>query len=320
MGGKKMIKVENVTKRYGDNLAVDNVSFEVKKGEVVGFLGRNGAGKSTTMNIITGYISSSEGSASIDGHDILAEPLEVKKRIGYLPELPPLYMDMVVDEYLNFCCDIKRVSKDKRKGHLNDVCDLVGISHMRKRLCKNLSKGYKQRVGLAQALIGNPEVLILDEPTVGLDPRQIIEIRNLIKDLGKNHTVILSSHILHEVADVCERVIIIDKGKIVAKATLQNLANSVNEISRITVRISDSNKSIRKTIHDIVGVSYVEELGVREPNSMDYIIECEKNTDIRKPLFNSMAKIGKPILMLKPMDVTLEDIFLQLTTEEMGGK
>jgi ABC-2 type transport system ATP-binding protein len=315
-----MIKVENVTKRYGDNLAVDNVSFEVKKGEVVGFLGRNGAGKTTTMNIITGYISSSEGSASIDGHDILAEPLEVKKRIGYLPELPPLYMDMVVDEYLNFCCDIKKVSKEKRKGHLNDVCDLVGISHMRKRLCKNLSKGYKQRVGLAQALIGNPEVLILDEPTVGLDPRQIIEIRNLIKDLGKNHTVILSSHILHEVADVCERVIIIDKGKIVAKDTLQNLANSVNEISRMTVRIADSNKSIRKIIHDIVGVSYVEELGTRESNSKDYIIECEKNADIRRALFNNMAKIGKPILMLKPMDVTLEDIFLQLTTEEMGCK
>lgn len=315
-----MIKVENITKRYGDNLAVDNVSFEVKKGEVVGFLGRNGAGKTTTMNIITGYISSSEGSASIDGHDILAEPLEVKKRIGYLPELPPLYMDMVVDEYLNFCCDIKKISKDKRKGHLSDVCDLVGISHMRKRLCKNLSKGYKQRVGLAQALIGNPEVLILDEPTVGLDPRQIIEIRNLIKDLGKKHTVILSSHILHEVADVCERVIIIDKGKIVAKDTLQNLANSVNEISRMSVRIADSNKSIRKTIHDIVGVSYVEELGSREPNSMDYIIECEKNCDIRRTLFNTMSKIGKPILMLKPMDVTLEDIFLQLTTEETEVK
>lgn len=315
-----MIKVENITKRYGDNLAVDNVSFEVKKGEVVGFLGRNGAGKTTTMNIITGYISSSEGSASIDGHDILAEPLEVKKRIGYLPELPPLYMDMVVDEYLNFCCDIKKISKDKRKGHLSDVCDLVGISHMRKRLCKNLSKGYKQRVGLAQALIGNPEVLILDEPTVGLDPRQIIEIRNLIKDLGKKHTVILSSHILHEVADVCERVIIIDKGKIVAKDTLQNLANSVNEISRMSVRIADSNKSIRKTIHDIVGVSYVEELGSREPNSMDYIIECEKNSDIRRTLFNTMSKMGKPILMLKPMDVTLEDIFLQLTTEETEVK
>lgn len=315
-----MIKVEKVTKYFGENLAVDNVSFEIKKGEVVGFLGRNGAGKTTTMNIITGYISSSEGSASVDGHDILVEPLEVKKRIGYLPELPPLYLDMIVDEYLNFCCDIKKIAKNKREGHLADVCDLVGISHMRKRLCKNLSKGYRQRVGLAQALIGNPEVLILDEPTVGLDPRQIIEIRNLIKDLGKSHTVILSSHILHEVADVCERVIIIDKGKIVAEDTLENLANSVNEISRMTVRIATSEKSIRKTIQNIIGVSYVEELGIRETDSMDYIIECKKNVDIRRDLFNTMAKLGKPILMLKPMDVTLEDIFLQLTTEDEGGK
>ncbi|MCK5128841.1 MAG: ATP-binding cassette domain-containing protein [Clostridiales bacterium] len=315
-----MIKVENITKRFGENLAVDNVSFEVKKGEVVGFLGRNGAGKTTTMNIITGYISSSEGNASVDGHDILVEPLEVKKKIGYLPEQPPLYLDMVVDEYLNFCCDIKKISKDKRKSHLVDVCDLVGISHMRKRLCKNLSKGYRQRVGLAQALIGNPEVLILDEPTVGLDPRQIIEIRNLIKDLGKSHTVILSSHILHEVADVCERVIIIDQGKIVAKDTLENLANSVNEISRMTVRIADGNKSTRKVINDIPGVSYVEELGSREENSMDYIIECEKKSDIRRALFNKMASSGKPILMSKPMDVTLEDIFLQLTTEDGEAK
>lgn len=316
MGGKKMIKVENVTKRFGENLAVDNISFEVRKGEVVGFLGRNGAGKTTTMNIITGYISSTEGAASVDGYDILEQPLEVKKKIGYLPEHPPLYLDMIVDEYLNFCCDIKKVGRDKRKGHLADVCDLVGISHMRKRLCKNLSKGYRQRVGLAQTLIGNPEVLILDEPTVGLDPRQIIEIRNLIKDLGKSHTVILSSHILHEVADVCERVIIIDKGKIVAKDTLENLANSVNEISRMTLRIADNNKSVRKAIHDIAGVSYVEELGIKEPDTMDYLLECEKNSDIRRMLFNTMAKIGKPILMLKPMEVTLEDIFLQLTTED----
>ncbi len=311
-----MIKVEHVTKRYGDNLAVDDISFEIQKGEVVGFLGRNGAGKSTTMNIITGYISSSGGTASIAGYDILEDPLEVKKHIGYLPEQPPIYMDMVVDEYLNFCCDIKNVSKDKRKGHLADVCDLVGISHMRKRLCKNLSKGYKQRVGLAQALIGNPEVLILDEPTVGLDPRQIIEIRNLIKDLGKSHTVILSSHILHEVADVCERVIIIDKGKIVAKDTLENLASSVNEIKRMTVRIAGGNSSVRKAIREINGVSFVDELGVREAESVDYVIESEKNADVRRALFNTMARMGNPILMMRPMDVTLEDIFLQLTTED----
>jgi len=314
-----MIKVEHVTKRFGENLAVDDITFEVKKGEVVGFLGRNGAGKTTTMNIITGYISSSEGSASVGGHDILEEPLEVKRHIGYLPEHPPIYLEMVVDEYLNFCCDIKKVGKDKRKGHLADVCDLVGISHMRKRLCKNLSKGYRQRVGLAQALIGNPEVLILDEPTVGLDPRQIIEIRNLIKDLGKSHTVILSSHILHEVADVCERVIIIDRGKIVAKDTLENLARSVNEIARMSVRIAGAGNSVRKAIRDMPGVSYVEELGVREAESVDYIIETEKDSDIRRTLFNTMARMGNPILMIRPMDVTLEDIFLQLTTEDKEG-
>ncbi len=313
-----MIKVEHVTKRYGENLAVDDISFEIKRGEVVGFLGRNGAGKSTTMNIITGYISSSGGTAKIADHDILEEPLEVKKHIGYLPEQPPIYLDMVVEEYLNFCCDIKNVSKEKRKGHLADVCDLVGISHMRKRLCKNLSKGYRQRVGLAQALIGNPEVLILDEPTVGLDPRQIIEIRNLIKDLGKSHTVILSSHILHEVADVCERVIIIDKGKIVAKDTLENLASSVNEIKRMSVRIAGANSSVRKAIREISGVSFVDELGVREADSVDYIIESEKNADVRRSLFNTMARLGNPILMMRPMDVTLEDIFLQLTTEDGG--
>ena len=313
-----MIKVEHVTKRYGENLAVDDISFEIKRGEVVGFLGRNGAGKSTTMNIITGYISSSGGTAKIADHDILEEPLEVKKHIGYLPEQPPIYLDMVVEEYLNFCCDIKNVSKEKRKGHLADVCDLVGISHMRKRLCKNLSKGYRQRVGLAQALIGNPEVLILDEPTVGLDPRQIIEIRNLIKDLGKSHTVILSSHILHEVADVCERVIIIDKGKIVAKDTLENLASSVNEIKRMSVRIAGANPSVRKAIREISGVSFVDELGVREADSVDYIIESEKNADVRRSLFNTMARLGNPILMMRPMDVTLEDIFLQLTTEDGG--
>lgn len=311
-----MIKVENMTKKYGNKLAVDNVSFEVKRGEIVGFLGRNGAGKSTTMNVITGYISSSQGSASIDGYDILANPHEVKKRIGYLPEHPPIYYDMTVNEYLFFCANIKDVIKSKQKSHIADVCDLVGISDMRKRLCKNLSKGYRQRVGLAQSLIGNPDVLILDEPTVGLDPRQIIEIRQLIKDLGRSHTVILSSHILNEVAEVCERVIIIDRGKIVAQDTLANLAHSVNEISRMTVRIANGDKTVRKAIHDINGVTYVESMGVKESDSIDYIIETTQGSDIRRIMFNTMAKMGRPILMLKPMDVTLEDIFLQVTTDE----
>lgn len=311
-----MIKVENVTKKYGDKYAVKDVSFKVKEGEIVGFLGRNGAGKTTTMNIITGYISSTAGTAQVDGYDILKDPLQVKKRIGYLPEKPPIYFSMTVNEYLRFCCDIKGVDRKKQSPHIQDICELVGIPHMRKRLIKNLSKGYKQRVGLAQSLIGNPPVLILDEPTVGLDPRQIIEIRQLIKDLGRSHTIILSSHILHEVADVCERVIIIDKGKIVAKDTLENLARDVKSITRMTVRVSDGNNDVRKAIHDLHGVKYVESMGVKEMGSVDYLIECEKDTDIRRELFTMLSRMGKPILMLRPMDVTLEDIFLEVTTED----
>lgn len=311
-----MIKVDNVTKKYGDKFAVKDVSFEVKEGEIVGFLGRNGAGKTTTMNIITGYISSTAGTASVDGYDILKDPLQVKKRIGYLPEKPPIYFNMTVNEYLRFCCDIKGVDRRKQSPHIQDICELVGIPHMRKRLIKNLSKGYKQRVGLAQSLIGNPQVLILDEPTVGLDPRQIIEIRQLIKDLGRSHTIILSSHILHEVADVCQRVIIIDKGKIVAKDTLENLARDVKSITRMTVRVSDGNNDVRKSIHDMHGVKYVESLGVKEMGSVDYLVECEKDTDIRRDLFNLLSRMGKPILMLRPMDISLEDIFLEVTTED----
>src|SRR5690606_21090873 len=216
IGGRVLIQVENLTKKYGDHLAVDNISFAVEKGEILGFLGPNGAGKSTVMNIITGYISATDGTVKVDGYDILEEPEKVKSRIGYLPELPPLYGDMTVIEYLNFVSDIKGVGKEERQEDIKQVMDLVGIDNVKGRLINNLSKGYRQRVGLAQAILGNPEVLILDEPTVGLDPKQIIEIRNLIKDLGKEHTVILSSHILPEVSAVCDRVIIIDKGKIVA--------------------------------------------------------------------------------------------------------
>ncbi len=311
-----MIKVENVTKRYGNKIAVDDVTFEVQKGEIVGFLGRNGAGKSTTMNIITGYISSTAGSASVDGYDILKSPLEVKKRIGYLPEQPPLYMDMTVREYLSFVSDIKHVPSAKKTAHIGDVCDLVGIADMRGRLIRNLSKGYKQRVGLAQALIGNPEVLILDEPTVGLDPRQIIEIRKLIKDLGKDHTVILSSHILPEVADVCERVIIIDKGRIVAQDTLENLSSNVNEITRLTLRIQGEEGNVRKTLREVRGVRYVEVLGVKEAGTVDFLVESERNQDVRADVFRAMVSLQRPVLMFRPMDVTLEDIFLQLTSQD----
>lgn len=233
-----MIEVKNLTKNYGNNTAVDDISFSVEGGEILGFLGPNGAGKSTTMNILTGYISSTEGSASVGGIDILADPIAAKRNIGYLPEQPPVYLDMTVNEYLNFVYELKG-SKIPKKSHLNEICELVKITDMRKRLIRNLSKGYRQRVGLAQALIGNPPILILDEPTVGLDPKQIIEIRSLVKKLGKNHTVILSSHILPEVQAVCDKVVIINDGKIVADGTIK-------ELSKDAKNAKDGDKSLEQ--------------------------------------------------------------------------
>ena len=311
-----MIEIQNVSKRYADKWAVKDASFTIKKGEILGFLGRNGAGKSTTMNIVTGYISATSGRVLLDGHDILQEPREVKRCIGYLPELPPLYMDMTVDEYLKFVCAIKDVKKTYVKTHLDDITELVRITDVRKRLIKNLSKGYKQRVGIAQALVGNPEVVILDEPTVGLDPRQIIEIRKLIKELGEDHTIVLSSHILHEVADVCERVVIINQGSIVAQDTLENLTKNISETSRFRLRVAGPERDVQKLIREVPGTRSVDQMGVKEPETNDFLVEADRNTDIRRPLFNTLAKAGYPILMLRPMDIELEDIFLQLTNEK----
>lgn len=314
-----MIELKHVTKRYGAKCAVNDISFTINKGEVLGFLGRNGAGKSTTMNMITGYISASEGQILIDGMDILELPREAKRRIGYLPELPPLYMDMTVEEYLKFVCEIKEVRRKSQKAHLDDLYNLVKITDVRHRLIRNLSKGYKQRVGVAQALVGNPEVVIMDEPTVGLDPKQIIEIRKLISGLGENHTVVLSSHILHEVADVCDRVVIINKGQIVAQDTLANLTHGIGESIRLTVRIIGPEKPVTRMLREIPGVKYVETLGSREADSVDYLVESDSKTDVRRPLVNAVLAGGYSLLMLKPMDVTLEDIFLQLTSEDKGG-
>ena len=311
-----MIEIQNVSKRYGNKLAVNDISFTIKKGEILGFLGRNGAGKSTTMNIVTGYISASSGRVLLDGYDILENPREFKRRIGYLPEMPPLYMDMTVDEYLKFVCSIKDVKKSYIKSHLDDITELIRITDVRGRLIKNLSKGYKQRVGMAQALVGNPEVVIMDEPTVGLDPKQIIEIRKLIKQLGEDHTIVLSSHILHEVADVCERVVIINQGKIVAQDTLDNLTKSISDSSRFRLRIAGPEREVQKIIRDIPGTRSVDEMGCKEPESYDFLVEADRNADIRRPLFNQMSKLGYPILMLRPMDIELEDIFLQLTTDK----
>jgi len=316
MGGSSLIEVNNLTKQYGQHKAVDNISFKVEKGEILGFLGPNGAGKSTTMNIITGYISATEGTVKVDGFDILEQPGEVKKRIGYLPELPPLYMDMTVEEYLTFVCNIKKVSVHKQKEMLGKVMNAVKITDMRKRLIKNLSKGYKQRVGLAQAMIGEPQVLILDEPTVGLDPKQIIEIRNVIKSLGKDHTIILSSHILSEVSAVCDRVLIINKGKIVAIDTPENLAKRLSQTNKMLLRIKGSKDNVLKVVKEINSIKTAEVTGSREAGTVDIIVEGKEDIDIREDLYYAFKAADYPILMMKSMDLTLEEIFLQVTTQE----
>lgn len=311
-----MIEVKNLTKFYGDKKAVDNISFKVNKGEILGFLGPNGAGKSTTMNMLTGYISSSSGQVLIDGTDILEDPIKAKKNIGYLPEIPPLYVDMTVHEYLNFMYDLKKC-KQSRKAHINDICSLCKISDVENRIIKNLSKGYRQRVGLAQALIGNPPVLILDEPTVGLDPKQIIEIRTLIKKLGKSHTVILSSHILSEIQAVCDRIIIINKGVLSADGTADSISQSLTNKHRMTARISGADKNtISDALRAIEGVKYVRADMEREKGIYDYDIESEHDTDIRPQLNKLCAEKGWNILMLQLSELTLEDIFLKITMGE----
>jgi ABC-2 type transport system ATP-binding protein len=311
-----LIEVKNLTKYYGQHIGVKNLDFTVKRGEILGFLGPNGAGKTTTMNIITGYISATQGSVSVDGHDILEEPEEVKKRLGYLPEQPPLYLDMTVTEYLDFASNIKKVDKKAKKKDMEKIMDVVGIEDVTRRLIKNLSKGYRQRVGLAQALIGNPPVLILDEPTIGLDPKQIIEIRNLIKELGREHTIILSSHILPEVTAVCERVIIIHRGRIVASDTIENLSRNLRGSHRLSVRIAGPQKETLDLIKALPEVANVDTLGSREPDTFDFYVEAKSDVDVRKPVFQAMSKAQYPILVMRSVDLTLEDIFIQLTTDE----
>lgn len=309
-----MIEVENLVKRYGGHLAVDHLSFTVEKGCVCGFLGPNGAGKSTTMNIITGYLSPTEGSITVDGFDTLENPLEAKKRIGYLPEIPPLYTDMTVKEYLNFMYDLKKV-KLPRKEHIAEICSLVKIDDVYGRLIANLSKGYRQRVGIAQALLGNPPVLILDEPTVGLDPKQIIEIRNLIKSLGRKHTVILSSHILSEVQAVCERVIVINRGSIVADGTPDSLAHSLSNENRLLLRMEGEEKAIKQGLHSLRGVKEVDAYGEKEPGVYEFSVEGNEGTDLRRTVFALAAQNHWPILSMKNTDLTLEDVFLRLTSD-----
>lgn len=307
-----MVAVKNLTKHYGANVALDDVSFEIEEGSIVGFLGPNGAGKSTTMNIITGYLSATSGSVTIDGLDTLEEPNAAKRKIGYLPEQPPLYLEMTVKEYLHFMYDLKGVTLPKEK-HLQEICKLTKIEEVYKRLIGNLSKGYRQRVGIAQALLGNPPVLILDEPTVGLDPKQIIEIRNLITNLGRNHTVILSSHILSEVQAVCQRILVINRGKIVADGATDSLAHDFTDDHRLIARIEGPEKEVLHAVKAMENVVDVYSMGRKEPGACDYSIEGKEDADVRKSLFALLTRKGWPLLALRNTDMTLEELFLKLT-------
>lgn len=312
-----MIRVENLVKRYGSNFALNDVSFEIGEGEIVGLLGPNGAGKSTTMNILTGYLSSSSGAAYINGVNILEDPIEAKKFIGFLPEQPPVYPDMTVIEYLNFVYELKACALE-RDSHISKIMNTVRISDVSDRLIKNLSKGYRQRVGIAQALIGDPKVIIFDEPTVGLDPKQILEVRNLIRSLGKEHTVILSTHILAEVQAVCERVIIINRGKIIANERTEDITKTINEGFAYRVKVVGPQREVISAIRKIRGVKFADATGERELDSYAYIIESERGVDIRKPLFALCAQNNWPILGLAPSGTDLESIFIKLVESSDG--
>ena len=307
-----MIEVRNLTKRYGAKTAVDDISFTVAGGEILGFLGPNGAGKTTTMNIITGYLSSNGGSVSVGGYEILTDPIKVKGMIGYLPEQPPLYMDMTVGEYLSFMYDLKKV-KGRKKSHIDEVCGLAGVGDVKKRLIRNLSKGYRQRVGLSQALLGNPPVLILDEPTIGLDPKQIIEMRALIQELGRQHTVILSSHILPEIQAVCKRIVIIHQGRLVADGTPDAIARSLSGERRLLIRVMGPEDQVGDMLAALPGVSGVEPLGSLEENSFDFSLEISGQRDIRSDVFFSLAEKKWPLLYMRSSELSLEDVFLRLT-------
>lgn len=313
-----MIEVKNLSKSYGNKLAVDNISFTANDGEILGFLGPNGAGKSTTMNILTGYLSSSDGEALIDGVDILEDPNTAKKSLGYLPEQPPLYTDMTVSEYLSFVYGLKRCKYPKR-SHLDEICSLTHIEDVKDRVIRNLSKGYRQRVGLAQALVGNPKTLILDEPTVGLDPKQIIEIRTLIKKLGRNHSVILSSHILPEVQAVCDRVVVIDKGRIIANDTAENLSKNMSGDHRLIVQIEGPMPEVKALLEKIPGVAAVHAGREAEKNVTEYELDPEIGADVRREVFKRMAARSYPILLMKSAELSLEEIFLKLTTGDFYG-
>lgn len=307
-----MIEVKGISKQYGNKIALDNVSFSVKKGEIIGLLGRNGAGKTTTMNIITGYLSSDAGEVRIGDYDMLEQPEKAKRSIGYLPEHPPVYPEMTVYSYLVFACKLMKVPKKEIPGHLDEVLNRVNIMDVKDRLIGNLSKGYQQRVGLAKALCGNPDIIILDEPTVGLDPNQIVEIRKTIKELGRTHTIILSSHILNEISDICTSVIILSRGKLVAASSLSDLLKGVEDEKQTVLRVV-GNKDLTAVLNGIPQVLKVKRLGVVEQGSTDYLISSKE--DVRSKVSAVAFNSGCSVLMQKSTERTLEEVFLQLTQE-----
>ena len=307
-----MIEVKNVTKKYGKVVAVDNISFTIKDGEIIGLLGPNGAGKSTTMNMITGFIEPTEGTIVIDGFDIEKKPIKAKKEIGYMPEGVPIYTDMTVKEFVTYMAEIKKVDRKTRKEQVEKIIEETGLKDVEKKLTRNLSRGYKQRVSMAGALVGEPKILILDEPTVGLDPKQITEIRNLIKSLGKKHTIILSSHILSEVSQICQKVIIINKGKIIAVDTPENLENKVTNKNDIYVTVEDMENKIKEVAKNIKEITKIELIKENDDKTKQYLIESTKDTDLRKILFQEFAKENITIFEMKKADATLEDAFMKL--------
>lgn len=316
-----MIQVKDVTKKYGDFIAVKNLNFEIKHGEVIGLLGPNGAGKSTTMNMLTGFIEPSEGSIIINGKDIVKKAREAKKNIGYMPENVPLYLDLTVREFVTYMAELKLVQRKERKKQVEEIIKATGLEDVKNKLIRNLSRGYKQRVSMAGALVGKPEILILDEPTVGLDPKQIIEIRELIKSLGKDHTVIISSHILSEISQICEKVIIINKGEIVAIDTPENLEKLVNENNSIIVTVEDKENKMPELSEKVEEISKVELVKDNEDGTKQYVVFPKDNIDLRKTLFDVLPKENITIFELRKSEATLEEAFIKLINKnEKGGK
>ena len=315
-----MIEINHLVKKYGSHVAVDDLSLTVEPGKIYGFLGPNGAGKSTTMNIITGYLAATSGEVKINGFDVLKQPEEAKKCVGYLPELPPLYMDMTVKEYLDFVAELKKIEKSLRAGYVKEVMKITKTEEVSGRLIRNLSKGYRQRVGFAQAVLGYPEILILDEPTVGLDPKQIIEIRDLIKELRKKHTIILSSHILSEISAVCDHVFIISHGKLVASDSTENLLERMTGAQEIELLVKAEEDTAETAIREIAQVERCEKTESKEDGAVQLLVTAKKDADVREAIYHTCVEHHMPILEMKAASKSLEDVFLELTSQEGGTK